>query len=117
MSITIFGTTGYENEPGYHEILDKPESVIRTQTKNSTGWIKKNIQIGLDFSYNDLHTIVDNVMTGEGGKSFRISLGFGYMLYHTVNEVFRYYYVSTNLFLFNRAFTISTHTDMTMVLK
>ena len=94
-------------------MLDEHESIIQTQTQNRTDWKKINIQIGPEFSYADLRTILNDVMTGEGGKSFRINLGFGCMLYHTVNEVFRYYYVSTNHFLFNRAFTISTHTDMT----
>ena len=52
-------------------------------------------------------------MTGEEGNAFKINIGFGFILYHTVNQVFRYYYVSTNHFLFDRAFTISNHTDMT----
>ena len=44
---------------------------------------------------------------------FKINLGFGSVLYDTVNQVYRYYYVSTNHYLFDRAFTISTNTDMT----
>ena len=113
MSTPIIGATGYENEQGYQEMLDEHESIIRTQIHNRTDWKKQNIQIQPDFCYADLRSMLDDVMTGENGKVFKINLGFGCMLYHTIDKVFRYYYVSTNHFLFNKAFTISTHTDMT----
>ena len=113
MSIPIFGTTGYETQPEYQEMLDEHEAIIRTQTHNRTDWMKKNVQIQPDFSYADLRSILDDVMTEEDGKAFKINIGFAFILYHTVNHVFRYFYVSTNQFLFDRAFTISSHTDMT----
>ena len=34
------------------------------------------------------------------------------MLYHAVDRVFRYFYVSNNHFLFDKAVTISSHTDI-----
>ena len=40
-------------------------------------------------------------------------IGFGSTLYDTVNKVYRYYYISTNYYLFDRAYTISTNHDMT----
>ena len=51
-------------------------------------------------------------MTAENGRAFKINLGFGCMLFHTINRVVRYYHVSTYHFLFSRSFTISSHTDM-----
>ena len=113
MTVPIFGATGYETEPGYVEIMEEHEAVIRTQTHNRTDWKKENIQIQPDFSFGDLRSILDDVMTAEEGNAFKLNLGFGFILYHTVNRVFRYYYVSANHFLFDRAFTISNHTDMT----
>ncbi len=113
MTIPILGTTGYENQVGYLEKMNEHESVIQTQTKNRPDWKKSNIQIQPDFSYADLRSILNDVMTGEEGKAFKINLGFGCMLYHKTDHVFRYFYVSTNHFLFNRAYTISTQTDMT----
>ena len=74
MSAPIFGTTGYENEAGYLEMLNEHESVIRTQTHNRTDWMKKNIQIQPDFCYADLRSILDEVMTSENGKVFKLSL-------------------------------------------
>ena len=43
----------------------------------------------------------------------QLNIGFGSMLYDTVNQVYRYYYVSTNHYLFDRTYTISTNHDMT----
>ena len=93
-------------------MLDEHDSIIQTQTLNRTDWKKMNIQIQPNFSYADLRSILDEVMADENGKSFKINLGFGCMLFHTINRVFRYYYVSTNHFLFSRSITISSHTDM-----
>ena len=42
-----------------------------------------------------------------------MNIGFATMLYDTVNKVYRYYYISTNHLLFDRAFTVSTNQDMT----
>ena len=46
-------------------------------------------------------------------SAFKINIGFGSMLYDTVNKIYRYYYISSNHCLFNRAYTISTNNDMT----
>ena len=35
------------------------------------------------------------------------------MLYDPINKVYRYYFVSNNHYLYDRAFTISTNRDMT----
>ena len=43
---------------------------------------------------------------------FKINIGFGSILYDTVNNIYRYYYVSTNHYLFDTGFTISTNSDM-----
>ena len=46
-------------------------------------------------------------------NAFKINIVFGSMLFDMVNEVYRYFYVSSNHLLFDRAFTISTNRDMT----
>ena len=113
LSVPIIGVTGYEEQPGHQNMMHEHESIIQPQTRDRTDWKKMNIQIPPSFSYADLRSILNDIMTGEKGKAFKINLGFGCMLYHTINRVFRYYYVSTNHFLFNRAYTISSHSDMT----
>ena len=55
--------------------------------------------------------MLENVQATEV-SAFKINLGFGCVLYHVIERVFRYYYVSNNHFLFDKAFTISNHTDI-----
>ena len=55
--------------------------------------------------------MLENVQTAEV-SAFKINLGFGCILYHVIEKVFRYYYVSNNHFLFDKTFTISNHTDI-----
>ena len=112
LSTPIFGLTGYEVQSGYQDMLDEHDSVIHTQTLDRKDWKTMNLQIQPSFSYADLRSILDEVMAAEKGKVFKINLGFGCILHHTINRTFRYYYVSTNHFLFNRAYLISSHTDM-----
>ena len=45
-------------------------------------------------------------------SAFKVNLGFECILYHFLKRVFRYYYVSNNHFLFDKAFTISNQTDI-----
>ena len=43
---------------------------------------------------------------------FEINLGFGVTLYNTVDQVYKYHYVSNNSYLFEKSITISDKTDM-----
>ncbi len=45
-------------------------------------------------------------------SAFRINIGFGTALYNPIHQQFRYFYCSTNQYLFDRADTISTRADM-----
>ena len=74
-----------------------------------------NVQIQPDFTYGDLKTLLDKVRCDEHGV-FKINVGFGSMLYDTVNKIYRYYYVSSNHYLFDRAYMISSNSDMTAFL-
>ena len=64
MTVPIFGTTGYETQPGYRDIMEEHEDVIHTQTHNRRDRKKQNIQIQPEFSFGDLRSILDDVMTG-----------------------------------------------------
>ena len=74
-------------------------------------WKKINKRLHLNFTYGDLKQLLDEVRRDEHGV-FKINIGFGSMLYDTVNQTYRYFYVSTNHYLFHRAYTISNNTDM-----
>ena len=86
-------------------------SQIQDRTKNRTNWKRINRKIAPGFTYRDLKQILESVQATEV-SAFKINLGFGCMLYNVIEKVFRYYYVSNNHFLFDKAFTISNHTDI-----
>ena len=45
-------------------------------------------------------------------SAFKINLGFGVILYNTVHQIYKYFYVSNNSYLFEKSITISNRTDM-----
>ena len=85
--------------------------MIRTHRINGKEWITINTQLPTNYTYGDLKTMLDEVRGNEHG-AFKINIGFGSMLYDTVNNIYRYYYISSNHYLFDRAYTISIN-DMT----
>ena len=96
---------------GYAAEERKNMSRIRDRTKNRSTWKRINKKIDPGFTYGNLKRMLENTQAAEV-SAFRINLGFGCMLYHVIEKVFRYYYVSNNHLLFDKAFTISSHTDM-----
>ena len=86
--------------------------MIRTQRTNGKDWKTINKQLPTNYKYGDLKTLLDEVRRNEH-DAFKINIAFWSMLYDTVNKVYRYYYISTNHYLFDRAFAISTNHDMT----
>ena len=112
LNTPTFPNTGHPEAEEYREKLNEHYDVIRTQTNTGKKWKNINIQISPNFTYKDLKLLLERVQRNEVGV-FKINLGFGSMLYDTINRVYRYYYVSHNHYLFDRAFTISTNRDMT----
>ena len=51
------------------------------------------------------------------GKACRFNIGFGLMLKNKITNEFRYYYVSSNHFLLDKAVTISTVGDVKAIVK
>ena len=111
-SVPILGNTTYQNRQRYKKMISQHREAIRTHTINKRNWKKVNKELSASFNYGDLKQILHDVMRNETG-AFRINLGFGSMLYHPIDKVYRYFYVSANQYLFDKAYTISNHTDMT----
>ena len=107
----IIGYTPYQDRPEYEEVLAQHRSVIRSQEVQGGLWKRINRQIPPDFSYGDLKILLNGIMT-RAVSAFKINIGFGVVLYNIVHQDFRYYYVSTNQLLFDRAFTISKRLDV-----
>ena len=111
LNVPILGNTSYQDREGYRNMCDEHGSSIRTHTMEGRYWKKFNKEIPAGFTYGDLKRMLEDIQTNEVG-AFKINLGFGSILYVTVGQIFRYFYVSHNHYLYDRAFTISNHTDM-----
>ena len=59
-----------------------------------------------------LKSLLEEAKSNET-SALKINIRFGSILYDTINQVYRYYYVSSNHLLFGKAFTISTNRDTT----
>ena len=107
----LVGYTSYQDRPEYEEVLARHRSVIRSQEFQGGLWKRVNRQIRPEFSYGDLKALLNGIMN-RAVSAFKINIGFGVILYNIVHQDYRYYYVSTNQLLFDRAFTISKRLDV-----
>ena len=116
LDMPIFPDNGHASTAEYQQMIDEHYETIRTNTTQKNNWKKINQKLSVNFTYRDLKQLLDEVRRDEYGV-FKINIGFGSMLYNTVNHTYRYFYVSTNHYLFDRAYTISTNRDMTNFFK
>ena len=68
------------------------------------------------FTYQDLEQKLKEIYEKQT-SSFKINLAFGFVLYHVVEKIFKYYYVSNNNMLFEHAITITNKWDLDKFLK
>ena len=109
--------TGFEGEDGYKEMVAKHEDMIGDKVvdrKNALMTVNK--QIDVSFTYNDLYGLIKKALK-KHGKACRFNIGFGFILKHKLTDEYRYYYVSTNHLLFDKATTISKMVDIKDILK
>ena len=83
----ILPPTGYHQTEEYQQAINQHRSTIRSQTNTGDEWKIINHQIPPTF-YGDLKLLLDEVRNSEHG-SFKIQIGFGSMLYETVNHVYK----------------------------
>ena len=75
-----------------------------------------NKKIDPEFTYKDLEKVIQDIYNTQT-TSFKLNLAFGFILFDTINSVFRYYYNSTNNLLFEKAITISDRQDLDDLMK
>ena len=107
----IYPETGYEDEDGYQEVIEKKINEIRNRTKGHKHYQVINEQIDPNFNYNDINRFLLDYYTNHT-NGFKVNLGFGYVLYHTISEIYKYHYVSTNNLLFEKAVVITCRKDI-----
>ncbi len=107
----ILGYTTYQDYPEYQVLMERHRDAIRDKDTNRSNWRKVNRELPPNFTYTDLRDLLRGLMRDEV-SAFRINIGFGAALYNPIHQQFRYFYISTNQYLFDRADTISTRADM-----
>ena len=112
----IAPASGYEEYPGYQSILDENAELIEDRRYTSSVSLIINKRIGTNYTYGELLALIHNVYSQQK-SAFKINLGFGYVLYHTVEEYFQYHYNSSNSLLFENAITIKNQDDVIKFLK
>ena len=107
----IVPDSGHSQTSEYAELLDEHYDKIRSFTRDTDTKKTMNKQLSSTFTYGDLKNLLTEIRNEEH-TAFKINIGFGAVLYDVVNKEYKYFYVSTNQLLFERAFTISTYADM-----
>ena len=107
----IYPISGYEEEDGYQRVLTKKKNEIQDHRDKHLHYEIINKQIDSCYTYWDLYTLLLDVYLSRK-NTFKVNFGFGFVLYHTITNTFRYHYVSTNNLLFDKAMTIKNTEDV-----
>jgi hypothetical protein len=108
--------TGFEESEGYKDAINAHWSKIRDSCKESSCLTDMNKELTPDFTYRDLKTILTD-MCVKLGHGMRVNMGFGFMLYSSLTDEYRYFYVSTNSMIFDRAAFLCKMTDIDDLMK
>ena len=111
----IHPATPYESLDGFQELVAEKDNDIRTRTTTSEFKDTYNLKIDSNYTYQDLRDKILEIYKSQ--QNFKMNLAFGFILYQIVTGEFKYYYVSSNNFLFDRAITISSIEDLNNFMK
>ncbi len=103
--------TGYEEEDGYKDLVQQKIKEIRDSEERKKIYEVINKQIDSSYTYKDLYDLLLDIYS-KRQKAFKVNLGFGFILHNPLEDKYKYYYVSTNNLLFDRAKTISRQNDL-----
>ena len=115
MKQQIHPATPYESLDGFQELVEEKDNDIRTRTTTSEFKDTYNLKIDSNYTYQDLRDKILEIYKNH--QNFKMNLAFGFILYQIVTGQFKYYYVSSNNFLFDRAITISSIEDLNNFMK
>ena len=112
----IYPRTGYEDDEKYKEEIDAHWEKIRDYKKEGEFDIELNKTLNPDCTYEDLNNLIKDIAL-ELKHAFKINIGFGFVLRKVVTGEYRYFYVSSNNLLFDRAYKISKIEDIYEMMK
>ena len=107
----IAPTSGYEDYPGFKDILTMKDAEISDRECEMDNKTLINKKIGTDYTYGDLLYLLQGIY-GQQKSAFKLNLGFAFILYDTKHKQFHYYYNSSNSLLFENAVTIKNIVDL-----
>ena len=112
----IYPTTGYEEKDGYKNLIEAKLNLIDDREDIKRDYGVYNKKIDSTFTYKELNELLLDIYCKQK-TVFKINFGFGYILYNTITNEFRYHYVSTNNLLFERAITITRKRDLVKLMN
>ena len=115
LNVPIYPDTGHCSTVEYKHIIDENFESIQTHTTIKSNSKRFNRRLSPKFTYNDLKAMLQDIFSKQN-SAFKVKIGFSTILYDTVNQVYQYFYVSTNHLSFGRTFTVATNQDFTTFL-
>ena len=112
----IYPISGYEDEDLYQATIDAKMNEIQDRREKSTHYEIINKQIDSSYTYWDLYLLLLEIYLSRK-NTFKVNFGFGFILYHTISETYKYHYVSTNNLLFDKAMTITNTDDVANLMR
>ena len=109
-------STGYEEDEGFQAVLKENAAAIRDKESISKNHMSINRKIDSSFTYSDLENIISNIYAFQK-NAFKVQISFGFILYNTVSEEYRYFWNSHNTHLFEKAITISDREDLERLME
>ena len=103
--------TGYEENNGYKEILESKAAEIDDREEVRKYYKMINKKIDTSFTYQQLKDILIDIYTKQS-NAFKINIGFSFILYNTIEDIYKYHYNSSNNLLFEHAFTVADREDI-----
>ena len=113
----IFAPTGAEEEVEYKATVERNYSEIKDKIEDKSGsYAVINRELAPGFTFRELRDQLAESLL-KHGRCAKFNIGFGFLLEHKLTHEFRYYYVSTNTMLFEKAHTISKRKDIKDIIK
>lgn len=113
----VYPFTGYECYEEYQNILfDQKKKQIEDYEKVTQNYTLINRRIDSRYTYKDLEKQLLDIYCSQN-NAFKINIGFGFILYNTVKDEFKYYYNSSNNMLFEYAVKIASRKDLNNFMK
>ena len=107
--------TGYNDAAVQAFLLGKGKEVSYYEKKGLT-WRIINVPINHKYTYQNLYDWLKSIYDLVK-QSFKISIGFGFVLFEPVTEKYKYFYVSENNQVLEKAYTVDSKKDLEDFMK